>query len=85
MSQTDSLILDAPASAWFTLKLGALIRGDVRREIEKAAWGRGLDIDVRESKGFFESVYKFTVTGRPEAVKQFLADTNAWIKANFND
>lgn len=33
-------------SGWFTVEAGALIRGQVRREIESAAWNRGLDIDA---------------------------------------
>jgi uncharacterized protein YhdP len=77
----------APAKTrgWFTLEAGALIRGQVRRELEKAAWERGLDIKTDESKGFFESVYRFTVTGESKAVVAFINDSERWFKENFDD
>ena len=69
----------SPASASFTIEVGAFIRGQIRREIEKAAWSCGLEIETQESKGFFESVYKFTVRGNAKVVKSFMRDAEVWM------
>lgn len=70
------------AKGWFTCEVGALIRGQVRREIEGGAWGRGLDIETQESKGLLESVYRFTVHGESAVVAAFMSDIEHWFKEN---
>ncbi len=64
----------------FTVEVGALIRGRIRREIEGEAWRRGLEIRVRESKGMLESVYQFTVSGDSMGVRRFVRDIRAWFR-----
>lgn len=68
------------ASLWFTVEAGALIRGRIRREIEGAAWGAGLDVRTDESKSWGESVYRFTVSGEPRRVTSFVDSALKWIQ-----
>jgi hypothetical protein len=67
------------ASGWFTVVAG-IGRGQLRREIEKGAWSHGLEIKTDESKGFLESVYRFTVTGDSGQVRTFLAVVSEWLE-----
>jgi len=61
------------AEARFQIEAGRLIRGIVRRQVESACWSLGLTCDVRESKGFLESLYLFTVAGDETAVRRLLS------------
>lgn len=70
------------ATGTFTITAGAWVRGQVRREIERAAWRSGLEIRADESKGFVESVYRFTVTGDDSGVSSFLVAAMNWAKDN---
>jgi hypothetical protein len=53
----------------FEVTAGALIRGEVIRNIKSTARIRGLKISVDEDKGFFDSVYFVTATGTAENVR----------------
>lgn len=64
---------------YFMVEAGALIRSWLRREIETAAWENGLEIRTDESKGLFESTYRFTVTGDSAMVSAFLVAARRWL------
>lgn len=69
----------------FTVEAGMAIRGQARRAIESAAWEAGLEIDTIESKGFFESLYRFTVTGDASTVRAFLRSVDSWARENLGE
>lgn len=76
--------MSEPFTTSFTVEAGMAIRGQVRRAIEQAAWDAKLNIDVIESKGFFESLYRFTVSGPPEDVRRFLRAVDRWARENMS-
>ena len=58
---------------------GAAIRGQIRRNLKKAAWGMGLEIEFEEDKGFFESTYRVTVSGgTAEKLQRFADAIDEW-------
>ena len=67
-------------SGWLVVGVGAAVRGSIRREIEAAAWQRGLEVKTDEAKGLLESVYRFRVSGSDEQVGSFLRVADAWLK-----
>ncbi len=78
---------DAPSTrstpvetATFYVEAGRLVKGQIRREIEKAAWRNGLEIEVREDFGLISGVLYFTVRG--EGCAQMLPAVQRWLKEN---
>jgi hypothetical protein len=54
-----------------TIEAGALVRGAIKHQIKAMAWTLGLEVEVEEDWGIFESLYRFTVTGSNDQVLKF--------------
>jgi hypothetical protein len=56
---------------------GAVIRRRVRRELERSAMDAHVDIDIREDKGWFDSV--FYVKGKGVHAPEWWFAVRAWM------
>jgi hypothetical protein len=63
--------------ARLTTTAGMAIRGQLKREITKAAWRYGLEVHVEEAKGLLESTYRFTFRGTN--ARRFASVCKRWI------
>lgn len=66
----------------FHIDAGALIRGQVKREILSGQTLFNVRIDVQEIKSLFESRYIFTVRGREENVDRFMRAVGSFCRRN---
>jgi len=62
----------------FTMEAGILMRGALRREIEKYCFMRNFDLDLKESKGWFESAFLVTIKGPAKFGAQVKKDMEQW-------
>ena len=62
----------------FTVEAGVLMRGTLRRELEKYCFMRNLDLDLKESKGWFESAFLVTIKGPAKLGIQVREDMERW-------
>lgn len=60
----------ATVTAKISIEAGVLVRGNVKKEIEKAAFKLGLECEVFEDKGLLDSEYIFRVKGPEENVRR---------------
>jgi len=64
----------------FTMEAGILMRGALRRELEKYCFTRNLDLDLKESKGWFESAFLVTIKGPANLGARVRMDMKQWGK-----
>ena len=66
--------------ARFTIEAGCVVRGQVKRAIEAAAWQRNIQCNIKESKGLLESVLMVTLEGDDETtLRQVYSDTMSMV------
>jgi hypothetical protein len=66
------------------IEAGMLFRRQVRREIKAYGLASGLNIEIEEDKGFFNSIFFIKATGNESEVKLFTNAIQNWIKAMEN-
>lgn len=71
-----------PATLRMPVEAGALVRGQVRRTVESYAWQMGLDIDIKESRGWLESTFLLTVHGPANKLVEFGEAVKRWAQEN---
>jgi hypothetical protein len=64
----------------FPLELGLVVRGRVKRELKRAAWQEGLDIQIEEARGLLSSSMNITVRGSADAVARYEANVLEWLR-----
>ena len=65
-----------------SLTVGALIRGQVRRQIKRYAFDRGYSIRIDEDKGFLDSTMYVTIGDIPESSLASVGrDIQSWMRA----
>jgi len=64
----------------FTIEAGVLRRGALRKEIERYCFIRDYDLDLRESKGWFESTFFVSIKGPEKFGLQVKKDIVQWGK-----
>lgn len=65
----------------FTVESGLLFRNGMRREIEQYAWDAKLTLNLKEDKGWFDSVFYCTFEGTDKQIIQAQKDLTAWAKS----
>lgn len=61
-----------------TFEAGMIVRGQIKRELTRAAWEAGLSIEIEEERGFFVSVMRFRVSGDGRRLIAFKAAVEQW-------
>lgn len=64
----------------FSISVGALVRGQVRREIKRYCFEHKFDVDVDEDKGLFESLLNVTMYVPDRQVNAVQADFKEWME-----
>lgn len=66
----------------FDLCAGALMRGQVKSEVQRACFREDLSCDVFESKGLLESTYSFRIKGDAKKLEEFKIILREWLISN---
>ncbi len=64
----------------YTIEAGALVRGQVKREITTFLWRLGINVNVEEAKGLLTSTYRFSMSGDETKLRTAFASLNEWGK-----
>jgi hypothetical protein len=71
------------ATLELTITAGLLIRGRIKREIQRYCWEHDIILEINEAKGWLESVMHFKMTTDDDTRIQSAArDMQRWIKEN---
>ena len=70
---------DTKPTITFTLKVGALIRGQVRRSIKRYCFERGYGLSIDEDKGLLGSLLMVTLIVPDSDIRQVTDDLEQWI------
>jgi hypothetical protein len=70
------------ATLKFTTTAGALIRGQVKREVQKYCWENDIILRTKEAKGLFESVLHFQMYGDDPAIQRAVLELKRWMREN---
>ena len=62
----------------FSMEAGALTRRHLRKELEKYCFTQGLELTLRELKGFWESTFLVTIQGPAGKGHRVKADIETW-------
>lgn len=66
---------------WKTwISVGALVRGDVRDQLRKAALGYNVEIIIDEEKRWLESTLFISVSGEEDNVNAYRKAISKWIE-----
>lgn len=72
MTETESSFV-------FRLELGSLVRGDAIFQIRTGAQRFGVECEVVENRGFFESAYQVRIAGPHQKVQAFYESLQTWL------
>lgn len=67
------------SSIVFQLELGVLVRRNVIFQIRSGAQRAGVECEVIENKGIFDSEYQIRIIGPTEKVHAFRKSLNDWL------
>jgi hypothetical protein len=70
------------ADLTFTMTAGLLVRGQVKREIQKYCWENDIILQTEEAKGLFESVLHFRLTAADMVLVEASRNLKRWIREN---
>ena len=62
----------------FSVEAGIVVRGQVKRAINSYLFTRGLEFEVKEDKGWLESMFYYTVRGDSVKLEQVKKDLTNW-------
>ena len=66
------------ATLKFVCKVGALIRSTVKGQLLSAAYAYGLEIDIKDSGGWLDSVLYITIKGDAQKVASLQLELEKW-------
>ena len=64
----------------FEFSAGALVRGQIKRELERAAFDAGVDVKIQSFGGWLSTDYGVTVSGDEKKVQAYTATVTDWMK-----
>jgi hypothetical protein len=62
------------------LSASLFMRGGAKSAIKTYCFSQGLECEVEEDKGFFNSDYYFRISGPSQLLHQASTDINTWLK-----
>jgi len=70
------------ATVKFSVFAGAVVRGQIKREIKRAAFQNGIECSLEEEKGWIESALMFTIKGDDDLLRRFVKAVHNFIEDN---